>query len=86
MRTNNVYVVLLIALLADPTVATMTITGITNGKGTVTEDFATSEQSLHVNQALNDSNWTYSYNNTSLRIGNDTWEVYENGTIERVGN
>jgi hypothetical protein len=72
-------------LTHPPVHESMYMSGNANGSGMVSSDFETREIYVSDTQHGNQIHWVSSLNNTSLVMGNGSYAIYKNGTIERVG-
>jgi hypothetical protein len=79
-------IIALCLVLTLPTAhASMYISGSANGSGMVSSDFETHESYVSDTQHGVPIHWVSNLNNTSLVLGNSSYTIYKNGTIERVG-
>lgn len=78
-------IVLCVVLTSLAVHASMYMSGSANGSGTVSSDFETCEGYVSDTQHGNPLSWASSLNNTSLVLGNRSYIIYKNGTIERIG-
>jgi hypothetical protein len=79
-------IIALCLVLTLPTAhASMYISGSANGGGMVSSDFETRGGYVSDTQIGDLLRWVSSLNNTSLVMGNGSYTIYKNGTIERVG-
>jgi hypothetical protein len=75
-------IIFLIFLITLPTTfADLSVSGSAHGTGLVSSNVATSDGHVQVDENINDTRWAFDLNNTSLVMGDRTYELLENGTI-----